>query len=119
MKLLPLCLPLVFFLCLRHNVRKPTETARAHQIFITCRDTPHLDGKHVVFGKVMSGMDVVTEIEGVPTTGDKPNDDVVIVDCGELEGEGEGGDATPSPTDVEAPVSGSVIEVVDTPEMES
>ena len=38
----------------------------------------------MVFGKVMSGMDVVKEIETVPTTGDKPNKDVIIVDCGEL-----------------------------------
>lgn len=29
-------------------------------------------------------MDVVKEIETVPTTGDKPNKDVIIVDCGEL-----------------------------------
>lgn len=53
-------------------------------MFITCRETPHLDDKHVVFGKVISGMEVVREIETVPTTDDKPNDDVTIVDCGEL-----------------------------------
>lgn len=55
-----------------------------NQVFITCRETPHLDDKHVVFGKVISGMEVVREIEGVPTTNDKPNEDVTIVDCGEL-----------------------------------
>lgn len=38
----------------------------------------------MVFGKVISGMEVVKEIEVVPTTADKPNDDVIIVDCGEL-----------------------------------
>lgn len=42
-------------------------------------------------------MEVVKEIENVPTTADKPNSDVVIVDCGELEGEGEEGDASPAP----------------------
>lgn len=54
------------------------------QIFITCRETPHLDGKHVVFGKVVEGMEIVREIEGVSTTADKPDEDLIIVDCGEL-----------------------------------
>ena len=38
----------------------------------------------MVFGKVIEGMDVVREIEDVPTTADKPNEDVTIVDCGDL-----------------------------------
>ncbi|CAB1102792.1 unnamed protein product [Ectocarpus sp. CCAP 1310/34] len=66
------------------------------QVFITCRDTPHLDGKHVVFGKVLSGMEVVKEIENVATTADKPNDDVVIVDCGELVEEEAPADEAPA-----------------------
>lgn len=79
------------------------------QVFITCRDTPHLDGKHVVFGKVISGMDLVQEIENCSTTADKPDEDVVIVDCGALE---ETPDAPPSAAldeeaeTVPAPVSG-------------
>lgn len=48
-----------------------------------------------------SGMDVVKEIEDVPTTADKPNSDVVIVDCGELVEE-EGGDASPAPAEAGA-----------------
>jgi peptidylprolyl isomerase len=54
------------------------------QFFITTTSTPHLDGKHVVFGKVVSGLDVVRRIEKLDTTSDKPNIDVVIANCGEV-----------------------------------
>ena len=55
------------------------------QFFITFAKTAWLDGRHVVFGRIIGGMDVVREIEKVRTNEiDRPIDDVVVVDCGSL-----------------------------------
>lgn len=49
------------------------------QFFITTVATPWLNGKHTIFGKVVSGMEVVSKIENTPTgPGDKPTTDVVL-----------------------------------------
>lgn len=58
------------------------------QFFVTTVNTPHLDGKHVVFGEVLTGKSIVRKIENLPTqNGDKPNKDVIISDCGQLTGD--------------------------------
>jgi len=55
------------------------------QFFITTVVTSWLDGRHVVFGKVLEGMDVVRKLESTKTRpGDKPEKDCVIADSGEL-----------------------------------
>ncbi|CAH2353201.1 peptidyl-prolyl cis-trans isomerase D [[Candida] railenensis] len=56
------------------------------QFFITTVPTPHLNGKHVVFGKVIEGKSIVRQIErGEKGSDDKPVKEVVIADCGELD----------------------------------
>ncbi|RCH78918.1 peptidyl-prolyl cis-trans isomerase cpr6, partial [Rhizopus stolonifer] len=61
------------------------------QFFITTVPTPHLDGKHVVFGKVLKGKGVARALESLETSQDRPLEDAVIANCGELaEGEDDG-----------------------------
>lgn len=56
------------------------------QFFITTVKTSWLDGRHVVFGKILEGEDVIRKIEATKTDSrDKPLKDVVIVNCGKIE----------------------------------
>lgn len=54
------------------------------QFFITTAQTSWLDGKHVVFGRVIEGIDVVKAIEKVGSQNGKPLKKVVISDCKEV-----------------------------------
>lgn len=61
------------------------------QFFITTVITSWLNGRHVVFGEVLEGYDIVDKIENVPKgSGDKPVKAVKIVKSGELEVPEEG-----------------------------
>jgi peptidylprolyl isomerase len=63
------------------NAGKNTQSS---QFFITTVATPFLDGKHVVFGKVLEGMDVVKKMEDAGSAGGKTFKSVRIDKCGEV-----------------------------------
>lgn len=55
------------------------------QFFITTAPCTYLNGKHVVFGKVKQGMEIVRMIENTRTNvNDRPIQDVAIAQCGEM-----------------------------------
>jgi peptidyl-prolyl cis-trans isomerase B (cyclophilin B) len=55
------------------------------QFFLCTVPTPWLDGKHVVFGEVVDGFDVVSKVEGQKVgPSDRPVNQCRIADCGEL-----------------------------------
>nr|ABA01141.1 peptidylprolyl isomerase/cyclophilin-like protein [Chlamydomonas incerta] len=55
------------------------------QFFICTVATPWLDGRHVVFGEVVEGQDVVDKVENFPTgRGDRPVEPITVAACGEL-----------------------------------
>lgn len=58
------------------------------QFFITFTPTPHLDGKHTVFGRVEKGYEICQRIERLRTNpSDKPLERVTIANCGEIKPE--------------------------------
>lgn len=54
------------------------------QFFITTVSTPHLNGRHTVFGEVIDGVDVVDTIESYGSSSGKTSEEILIADCGEL-----------------------------------
>ena len=59
--------------------RSQSKNSAGSQFFIMTTDSPHLDGQYASFGKVISGMDIIHDIENVETSSnDKPVKDIVI-----------------------------------------
>jgi len=57
------------------------------QFFLCTAKTSWLDGKHVVFGKVVEGMDVVEKVESLGSEQGQTRAKIVVADCGELKPE--------------------------------
>jgi len=54
------------------------------QFFLCTVQTPWLDGKHVVFGSVIDGLDVVKKVESYGSSSGRTSKKIVIADCGQL-----------------------------------
>ena len=54
------------------------------QFFITTVKTPWLDGRHVVFGRVIEGLDVVKKVEAQGTRSGRPRSQIRVTNSGEL-----------------------------------
>lgn len=66
------------------------QNTNSSQFFITLGNHGHLDGRHVVFGKLYDGWDVLNKIESCGSQGGKVSDIVRIEDCGVVSDENNG-----------------------------
>ena len=56
------------------------------QFLITLKPCPHLDGKHVIFGQVIEGMEVIRQISKVPTdVNERPKVKIILFNCGDYD----------------------------------
>jgi len=55
------------------------------QFFLCTVKTEWLDGKHVVFGSVIDGLDIVKKIESYGSSTGKTSKDIVVADCGQVQ----------------------------------
>ena len=78
------------------------------QFFILFKATPHLDGRHVVFGKVTEGIELLKVLEKVLTDNkDCPRHDVIITDCGQIHNDDSNTQTTTSTIDKKSSSSNS------------
>jgi peptidylprolyl isomerase len=73
--------PFSFGFVARRTAGKDTNGS---QFFITTVKTPWLDGRHVVFGKVLEGEGIIDKVEAQGTNSGQPKTKITIVDSGEL-----------------------------------
>lgn len=55
------------------------------QFFVTFGRQPHLDGKHVVFGHVESGMQILKDLQKLGSSSGKVRKAVTVLDCGQVQ----------------------------------
>ena len=55
------------------------------QFFICTSKTEWLDGKHVVFGKIIEGMNIIKDVEKLGSRSGRTSKKVIISDCGEID----------------------------------
>lgn len=60
------------------------KNSNTSQFYVTLGPAPQCDGKHVVFGRVVEGLEVLTAINAQASPSGTPKADVVIADCGVL-----------------------------------